>query len=507
MVLARRELLEVPLMRLWFLASILAAFCVPVRPASAVESPPEITVRESSGIRVDGRLNDWPSARCVELGEKKDVAGGSVAWMGAEAFSAKIFLSYDSDCLYLAVVARKIHPAAGAVTLGPPSGDFLEFVLSSGWDLPRPSGWTRRDVSVILAPGQKSKMPIAWLPARGMAAPGARAVAKNTPTGYLLEASLPWTLFPGVKVGPGRKVRFRMALDGSAIQGEEGLYQLERGRGKPGQWPWMRFDGETVAENPGNPSDRSDPDAARIDEGLSGANSLGERRIPGRVVDAKGRPVGGAMVWTWPSSTRVWTEPDGTFLIPKSKIYDRTLLLASDGELGTGLAPLAPSGVVTLPESERPRWGWGFVLGTIPDSLPYRGLWWAFRPNVVAEGVSFETLPLESARYEKICREAGGEPFLFLSPGLSMSAMPGSGVRFWGLLSPDREGPDFDYLNDYRAAYLAMKKARPGAWVMGAGYSPERVDQERFFIRYNGDVSDLLLVRSSVSLESPEGVL
>ncbi len=489
-------------MRLRLLVCVLLTIFALSVPAITAEPPLEITLRESTGIRVNGRLNDWPSARCLEIGRKTDVTRGSVAWVGEEAFSAKVFLSYDSDCLYLAAVVREEHSVAGAVTVGPPTGDSLEFTLSSGWDHPRPSGWTRRDVSVILAPGQKSKTPIAWLPARGMAAPGARVVAKNTPTGYLLEASLPWSLFPGLKVGPGRKARFRLVLDGSGILGEDGVYQLEMGRGKPAEWPWVRFDGDAVAEGAEKTSDRSDPDAARIDEGLGGATSRGERSITGRVVDAKGRPVGGAWVWTWPVSSQAWTEADGTFTLPKAKIYDRTVLLASGEDWGTGVAPLTSSGAVTLPEAEPPRWGWGYALETILDSLPYPGCWWALRPIAEVDGNPVEKVFSEWARFEGMCREAGGESFLFLGPGAAVARMAASGAKYWGLLAPDTDAPPFDYLNAYRAAYLSLKKAKPGAWVMGAGYSPERANQERCFLRFNGDVADMTLVRAKVSLDS-----
>jgi len=429
----------------------------------------ELVLKDAGTLRVDGRLGDWSTAGRLSLETKSQVVEGRPYWQGPESLSAKVYLSYDESNLYLAALVRQDHEVAGATRQDvQPQGDGLELVLSSGWDEDRSTGWTRRDIPLILAPGKDARSPVVWNVTRRAPAAGARLVAKTTGQGYLLEASMPWTLFPGIQVGPGKKARWRLSVHSGDAASTGLFFQLRSDDDRPASWPSLRFGGKATAETPLTfGKSMNEPDALRLETGLRGASPLEGREVMGVVQDASGHPASGAWVRLWPATEPARAGEDGRFSLLSSRLYDRTLLRATREGSGSFVASLPPSGSVTLRLPERwGSWDWGFVSDR---AVSQRGGLCLMDPKLNGEGLSTF---VEGARVEGI------EPVICLpldpktpervaslaASTLGKSAPP---PRAWMFL-PEQgvERPSWEVLNLHRRTYQALKSVLPGAWVL-----------------------------------------
>src|SRR5260221_11281127 len=67
-----------------------------------------LTVDETSvPIRVDGHLSTWPAARMILLGQASQVVSGKSFWKNTDDFNGRVFITYDSQFLYVAAIVRK----------------------------------------------------------------------------------------------------------------------------------------------------------------------------------------------------------------------------------------------------------------------------------------------------------------------------------------------------------------------------------------------------------------
>jgi len=492
-------------LRVFLLSAILISVGFDV-PSSRAAGPEVLTIRDSGNLRIDGRLDDWPVAGRWELDSKNQVLDGRPYWQGPGSLSAKIYFSYDEDNLYMAAVVRQAHLASGvAQETVRPEGDGLELTVSSGWDEGRSMGWTRRDVPLLLAPGNKAHDPVVWNQARQEVATGARLVAKTTNQGYLMEAALPWSLFPGIHVAPGKQVRFRVSLhSGDAFSGGM-VFRIQSGGDQPGDWPFFRFGGNAVLDTPMSyGQDQNDPEAARLDEGVKGSLPKETGIVEGVVVDASGRPRKGASISLWPVSPGGRTGEDGTFRFESSHLYDRTLVRAASEGLGSVLVPYRSGKPMTLrlPERETPVWGFGFVGSDPARTFGDLALEWppstsgevpAYFDRAVTTGHEpILCLALDPSYPEGASREARG-----------IQKTSGQTARYWALLPPGKPIQKYDALNAYRRAYLALKTAVPDSWVLAPGLAAGDVESWEAFSNAEGDALDMALVKGDFRMGTP----
>ena len=160
-----------------------------------------ITVDETPvSIRVDGHLDDWPSARMIELDQLDQVVIGKILWKGKDDFNGRFFLCYDAKYLYLAALVQKssqvTNENSGSALW---NGDCLELFLSTD-----PSFQTQKrpragDYHIGFSPGTRCRNPQIYCFNKDCAISGARLVARKTKMGYLMEACLPLDFFKGLE--------------------------------------------------------------------------------------------------------------------------------------------------------------------------------------------------------------------------------------------------------------------------------------------------------------------
>lgn len=464
--------------------------------------PGSFSIREAHEIRVDGRLSDWPPACRLDLDEKEFVTDGKAYWQGPESLSGRLYLAYDASYLYVAALVRQPHVALGsAVPDGRPSGDALEVILSSGWDDARSPGWTRKDVRLTLAPGARAQNPVVWDDLRQVPAPGARLIAKPTDRGYLLEAAIPWTLFPGIRVGQDRTIRFHAALRSGDAWVPGPFFRLASPGDLPAQWSLLRFDGKAEAETPDSfGRSRNLPDAARLEDGIRGARPRMSPEVEGVVLDARGKPVPGARVGFWPQAGEFRCDEKGFFRLRSDRLYDRTRVWARATGLGSVWIPLPAQGPATLrlPMRTEPLWGWGFRNGGGPvvgGTLRLSGAGWL-------EGAAEATANGGTdAGVERVAavRVSSTDPE---AAARSAAEKEGRSVAYWALLPDTGANTSFwNSLNAYRKAALALKSVRPDAWILSPGL--DLADDERWglFCDFESDTLDMALVRGDFRMK------
>src|ERR1019366_3583078 len=115
-------------LKTWRLGVLAVSFIFPVYALAEVLAVDETSVP----IRVDGHLSTWPAARMILLGQASQVVSGKSFWKNADDFNGRIFITYDSQFLYVAAIVQK----KGAVInsnekLSLWNGDCLEIYLST----------------------------------------------------------------------------------------------------------------------------------------------------------------------------------------------------------------------------------------------------------------------------------------------------------------------------------------------------------------------------------------
>lgn len=71
-------------------------------------TPAPLTIDQTSNsIRVDGHLEDWPSARMFLLNQKSQIVQGKSVWQGEDDFSGRVFFTYNDQYLFVVAVVQK----------------------------------------------------------------------------------------------------------------------------------------------------------------------------------------------------------------------------------------------------------------------------------------------------------------------------------------------------------------------------------------------------------------
>jgi len=484
----------------------------PVSRSCAVVLPAELTLKDSPRpIRVDGKLKDWPESRVVLMDREDFVAEGRGFWQGPADGSAKVYLTYDAEYLYLAAVVMQDHPPVntrdGAELW---NGDCIELMVSSRQG-PLDPFFSTGDSHIGLAPGNGAAHPRGWCFHRDREVQGLRISSRKTNTGYLLEAAVPLAAFGGLEVGPDRTARINVAVGFAGPVSGDRLFAIDlTGRARswrdPGSWPTVRFTGAAKASIPW--VEPWDSQVDRVLEGTKESTLLTVGDVTGRVVDPAGRGIPGFRVRTWPRSAEDLTAADGTFRLKKAKVYDRSVVTASRDGFFTVLAPVrkgAPGPELTAAPQPSGAGPGGFhgslerlTPGVFVDDpgcallldCPSEPTGWAGLKGILSGDrrvilrLDAGSLgPVEAADRVRSCRrETSGK------------------IRDWVLsfAGKGRVVPDpYDLVNQYRVYYNALKTADPSIHVMG----PDLPLDPPFdawltpFLRYDGDIIDALALR------------
>lgn len=517
----------------------------PALAQSPAPSPVPLTLDGTeSPIRVDGHLGDWPSTRMFRLDQPAQVTLGKAFWKGPDDFNGRIFLTYDDQYLYLSALVQKNGEVVGAVDADSLwNGDCLELFLSTHPDFTTRVQLSRGDYHIGFSPGSGCKSPRMYCFNKNTSIDGGRIVARKTLKGYLMEACVPLSFLEGLDLGPGKSIGFNVALDeGGPVSGNR-IVQLDYSQKplswqSPASWAKVQWVGKASLSVPLRPL--ADLYADLVKDGTQNAVYLGTRDIQGKVLDGSGKPLAGVKVSTWPKSKETLTGPDGSFELDRIKVYDRTVVYGGKEGYATSLGAAPPKGKALV-----------LQVGLLPPEVGAAGtrvgpLFSGLAlPFPKATGTDFAA-PLNDAQMKALqpavlkleapvtggdpraeltildqfvayARGQGAEPMIVVPLGgdapqraalwvRHVNVEGKTRVRLWAVgekvdTLSDRPGDfkgynAYDYVNDFRDVYNAMKKEDPSILVMGPElawkYAEGEQDWITPFIRYDGDIVNMV---------------
>ncbi len=509
-----------------------------------------LTVNDTSiALNMDGHLEDWPACRMIDLNQDSQVVDGKFFWKSPDQFSGRVFLTYDSEFLYVAlIVTRPGSPVNNNKPSALWNGDCLELFLSGDADSSAQGRLTRADYHIGLSPGTNCVNPEVWCFNRNEPVAGARVKSKNSKKGYILEAALPLSFFKGFAIGPGKSCGFNVALDVGGALGSGRLLQMDysgyaNSWQGPAHWSRIQWIGQTRVEVP--LEDQRDENYVLVKDGSQGAVFLGPQTVRGLALDAQEKPLAGAFISTWPASVTGLSDASGQFILSGAKVYRQTVVYAQKDGYDTSLGVLNPLTLAaTIHLSAMPVsvlaadhalstqfFGADVSLnpaGEIPDDLPV-GLVKNLGLNILfLKGESLASLVPASQkdalkRFVDYALSVGAQPAVEVplgpdaaSEGLDWlkdcGGIPGRSIHVWALGNePDRGEPAaaynvYDYVNDFRDFFNLLKREDPTLTVMGPNLASDATDGEGDadwltpFLKYDGDIVNLVSVHHYAAL-------
>ena len=473
----------------------------------------------------------------INLDESDQVVEGKFFWKGPDDFNGRVFLTYDQEFLYMAaVITRNGTPTNANNPAMLWNGDCLEVFLSTDPDPTHHRRLTRGDYHIGISPGTKCSNSQVWCFNQGKAVPGARVKAKNSKKGYVIEVALPLRFFSGLNIGPHQTCGFNVALDeGGAVSGNR-LVQMDlSGHSNSWQNPsfWNRIEwiGATQVSVP--PADEEDENSILVKDGTQGTVFLGLKTLTGVVLDDKSKPLAGAKVTTWPATEPVTTDSSGKFSLPQVKLYRQTVVYGRQDGYYTSLGVPDPASLATtiklsaMPVSVLDSshglnpdfFGANLSLApgpggsSLPTDLPVSlvktlglGLLWLKADGLQALDPAAQKDTL--SQFAAYARAIGAEPAVEvpIGPGLcdwgaSWADIAGNKIHYWSLGNePDRLAAlkynAYDYINDFREFYNAIKRIDPSLVVLGPNLAfPQAQDEKDWltpFLRFDGDIVNLV---------------
>jgi hypothetical protein len=178
---------------------------------------------------IDGRLDEWenvPNAYTIQTREQ--VGYGGKTWKSPQDLSAKVWLAWRGDYLYLAADVTDDHHVQKQRGRDMWRGDHVELYLDAAPEAePHRNAWGEGQITLGLSPGnlQHTGDPLADIPPEaavfapdGGSAEGVLVAAQKTEKGYVLEAAIPWALItrlaktPDLKPNAGILLNFEVGI-------------------------------------------------------------------------------------------------------------------------------------------------------------------------------------------------------------------------------------------------------------------------------------------------------
>ena len=519
-------------------------------------SPTPLTIGQADGpLRIDGDLKDWPEARMVVLDRKDQVTLGDHFWKGEDDFNGRAFLTYDPQYLYVAVIIQKTGKIVNSTNdpLSLWNGDCFELFISTRKDLAGPARMTPGDYHIGLSPGTECGNPQVYCFNKNGGIHGSRLVARKTLKGYLLDACIPLSYLEGLDLGPGKTARVGLALDkGGEVSGYRMLQLAYGGKGfkaeDPSTWAPIQWIGNVQQNVPIEQT--QDLYANLVEDGTSGATYAGLKSLSGLALDASGKPLKGVRVTTWPKTHEALTDSHGLFQFEKIKIYDTTVLEGHlDGFVNTLSVWNRGGKSVTLRLSPLPEEWQSTYYGVSPfffgQTIPLKdethfdamassilplmkplnpGLICLRIPPGMKPGVGNPILD----KFTDLAQQLGAEPLVDvpLEPTNLESAAQWvhhangekkTNIRFWAVGDePERGVPKaenysaYNYINDFRVVYNAMKEEDPSILILGPETASKSMSGENDWIspllQYDGDILDGISIHHYASSQTTDPI-
>ena len=224
-----------------FLSGDFLCFVIPGTTAAAEPALHGIPYKPDPPPAIDGRLDEWenvPNAYLIQTREQ--VGHGGKAWKSPQDLSAKVWLAWRGEYLYLAADVtddRHVQKAARPGHVARRSRRALPGCHARGGAAAERLG--QGQINLGLSPGQfaahgrsRDRYPpeaVVFTPDGG-SAEGILVAAQKTEKGYALEAAIPWRLIARLAKTPELKARER-----HAAQLRGGHLRHRRPRGGPGK--------------------------------------------------------------------------------------------------------------------------------------------------------------------------------------------------------------------------------------------------------------------------------
>ena len=222
--------------RRWVMILLLLAGLTPR--AEAHSEKALVCVRTYQGIEVDGKLDDWVrrlerSSWTAQLEVKK---GETVRWMRAaptylnaliskieagniadpDDFSAAVYTLWDPKALYVAAVVTDDQVVAEHDQGDIWQDDALEVWIDCRHNAVTPTLFQDDEYQLGFSPASQSRShPVAWAwrnPATEPVIAAMRVASAATKTGYVIEASVPWSVLKGCQPAIGGMMGFNLSM-------------------------------------------------------------------------------------------------------------------------------------------------------------------------------------------------------------------------------------------------------------------------------------------------------
>jgi len=211
------------------IGGILSSFVIAAAAAGGEPAPCGIPYKPDPPPAIDGRLDEWENVlNAYVIQSPSQVAHGGKAWKSPQDLSAKVWLAWRGEYLYLAAdVTDDCHVQKGR-GFDMWRGDHVELYLDATPDVdPQRKAWGSGQIHLGLSPGNLQHTgdaltdiapeAVVFTP-EGGAAEGVLVAAQKTEKGYSLEAAVPWTLIarlakiPELKPSAGVPLNFEIGI-------------------------------------------------------------------------------------------------------------------------------------------------------------------------------------------------------------------------------------------------------------------------------------------------------
>jgi len=201
----------------------------------------------SSPIEINADLSDWVDCFPLVIDQRTQIQEGANLWKGPDDLSAKVYVRWDRDYLYVAADVTEKSPLVNSKKgKNIWNGDAVELCL--GFDNKERTKLGSRDFQIGFGTGNDDRTAASvWIWTSSFAPEGADiAVLKKTggKSGYYLEARVPWQAFGDFRPSQGKKIGFDCAID-SASRRDRDLQMVWNGDflfyKDPGVWGELEF--------------------------------------------------------------------------------------------------------------------------------------------------------------------------------------------------------------------------------------------------------------------------
>jgi len=199
------------------------AACVVCVAAFADDPLHGIPLKPDPPPAVDGQLDEWSDVPGAMLFNRREQATwGGAHWKSTSDLSAKVWLAWRQDMLYLAADVTDDTLRQTLRSAGIWKGDCIQLFLDlAPEDEPKRAHFGKGQFQIVFSPGnfQRTGDSLADCPPEaycvkpsGLELKGAVVAGQKTARGYTLEAAIPWSLLGVARPAVGLPVNFEIAV-------------------------------------------------------------------------------------------------------------------------------------------------------------------------------------------------------------------------------------------------------------------------------------------------------